>query len=162
MALADEQEHFELHDTLDKIIRGPGSTPDSNAIEALIGIGKIIAAAQWALDYEMGRIKAGRWRSRSNLLLSNYDLPEEARQELVSWVGTSLTREEEQAFIEEVRSPGTLDEERLLIATVMAAFAIGSQRRTDCRTRSRFDRAQPRESTSAPYASSISALQQAR
>jgi hypothetical protein len=111
MAVPDQREGaHELHNVLDRIIDGPQSSPDSNAISALIGIGKIIAAARWALDYEMGRIKAGQWRSRSNLLLSTYDLPEDARKELVYWIGTSLSPEEEQALVEQGRSPGTLDE----------------------------------------------------
>jgi hypothetical protein len=118
---------YELHDVLAQIISGPGSQPDSKAIEALIGIGKIIAAARWALDYELGRIKAGSWRSRSSLLLRNYELPEQARQELQEWLGTSLTPEQEQEFLKEGQTPGTIDEERVLLATVIAAFSIGSR-----------------------------------
>jgi hypothetical protein len=120
---ADERE--DLHCLLDFILDGPGADKDRAALKALVGIGRIVGAARWAIDHEARRIHAGHERSPASPVLVDERLPLEARQELSELLSEFVDPETVKRWAE-AGGQATPEQKRSLARIILHAIGHGS------------------------------------
>jgi hypothetical protein len=119
------KEREDLHFLLDSILDGPGADKDRAALKALVGIGRIVGAARWAIDHEARRILAGHERLLASPVLVDERLPLEAREEL-SKVFSEFVEPETIDQWANARGHATPTQKRALARIILHAIGYGS------------------------------------